>query len=461
MARIGEKWVWFDAKVINVKDPHKSGRVQIRVKGYHDDETKIPDKDLPWAQVLMPVTSASVNKVGGSPTGLLPNSRVIGFWYDANDMRIPFVIGSYVSAGELDNNGKTQGGKTPPKEKTNSGNPLNRPKGKDDAGGDRNPKPLPNAIEKNNDRKDDTSLEKKSITKVAAEGLKAPNLKTIGSLAGGLKKDVLNTISSIDPSNISGSIPKALTSLLKIDALSSLGNAAGIFNMASTALQGLMSQAINDKGGTQNAINNVLKTLLTFIESEEFEKLTEENKLIVLKAIEQLTNNPTTSPIDSTINSTQILSSLTNGISSSSNPSQVIDAVIKQGMNQISSSFLNILNGRNLTGNVMNTLIGNLNSTLSSTGLQAMLGSGLNVNNILSEATKLLGSTGSNMIKTVTSNLPSTVLDENKIKKPIEDALKNFARVKKKQEQNPMATSSSENKQNAITAINDSFAQLD
>ena len=37
--------------VVNVNDPQKSGRVQIRVKGRHDDTANIPDASLPWALV--------------------------------------------------------------------------------------------------------------------------------------------------------------------------------------------------------------------------------------------------------------------------------------------------------------------------------------------------------------------------------------------------------------------------
>src|ERR1700734_370303 len=36
--------------VTNVKDPDMDGRVQVRVHGQHDDQTNIPDTDLPWSK---------------------------------------------------------------------------------------------------------------------------------------------------------------------------------------------------------------------------------------------------------------------------------------------------------------------------------------------------------------------------------------------------------------------------
>ena len=69
----------FIAEVRNLKDPWESGRVQIRVYGRHDNEQDIKDENLPWATVMMPITSASTNRVGTSPTGLLVGSRVMGY----------------------------------------------------------------------------------------------------------------------------------------------------------------------------------------------------------------------------------------------------------------------------------------------------------------------------------------------------------------------------------------------
>jgi hypothetical protein len=84
---------WFNATVTNIIDPLNSGRVQVRVFGYHDfDDIHLRDVDLPWATVLMPVTSANANGVGSSPTGLAVDSWVFGFFRDP-DAQDPVIIG--------------------------------------------------------------------------------------------------------------------------------------------------------------------------------------------------------------------------------------------------------------------------------------------------------------------------------------------------------------------------------
>ena len=76
------------------KDNLKLGRVKVRIKGLHtENKGDLPTKDLPWAYVMLPVTSASISGVGHSPTGLVENSKVIGFFMDGKGMQIPCIIG--------------------------------------------------------------------------------------------------------------------------------------------------------------------------------------------------------------------------------------------------------------------------------------------------------------------------------------------------------------------------------
>lgn len=81
--------------VVAVNDPHQLGRVQVRAFGTHDDTTAIPDEDLPWAQVLVPATSASLAGVGISPTGIAPNSFVFGIFMDSMEGQFPLVLGTF------------------------------------------------------------------------------------------------------------------------------------------------------------------------------------------------------------------------------------------------------------------------------------------------------------------------------------------------------------------------------
>ena len=86
--------------VVNVNDPQKSGRVQVRVRGRHDDVANIPDSALPWALVEQPVTSASIGGIGTTPVGLVKGSVVTGWWGD-DDHQIPIVSASIGKAGDV------------------------------------------------------------------------------------------------------------------------------------------------------------------------------------------------------------------------------------------------------------------------------------------------------------------------------------------------------------------------
>jgi len=83
----------FIAKVVNVNDPEKAGRAQIRVFGDHDDHARIPDSDLPWARCVFPVTHGMSGGVSGATTGLVVGSIVRGEWVDPFEV-IPVIDGT-------------------------------------------------------------------------------------------------------------------------------------------------------------------------------------------------------------------------------------------------------------------------------------------------------------------------------------------------------------------------------
>jgi hypothetical protein len=97
---LGQNMIYWIGEVIDVNDPHQSGRVKIRVYGHHDDRTNIPDSALPWAQVTQSPTSAAIGRIGSAPVGLVVGSRVVGFWADSSDLQYPLVIGSMGKAGD-------------------------------------------------------------------------------------------------------------------------------------------------------------------------------------------------------------------------------------------------------------------------------------------------------------------------------------------------------------------------
>lgn len=78
-------------------DPLQIGRVRVRIYGIHtDSKLNIASADLPWAQVLLPTTSAGVSGMG-TQHGLVEGSTVFGFFRDADTCQDPVVVAS--SAG--------------------------------------------------------------------------------------------------------------------------------------------------------------------------------------------------------------------------------------------------------------------------------------------------------------------------------------------------------------------------
>ena len=89
-------FVWWFGLVEDVMDPLELGRVRVRCYGYHTlSDQLLPTSDLPWAHVVMPVTSASFQGKGTSPTFLRVGSTVFGFFADGSDCQMPMVIGTY------------------------------------------------------------------------------------------------------------------------------------------------------------------------------------------------------------------------------------------------------------------------------------------------------------------------------------------------------------------------------
>lgn len=90
-------FAWWVGQIESSKngDPKKSGRYQVRVVGQHlKDCDATPSDQLPWAQVMMPVTSPfSDGGVTGATVDLREGNWVVGFYLD-NDKQKPIIMGS-------------------------------------------------------------------------------------------------------------------------------------------------------------------------------------------------------------------------------------------------------------------------------------------------------------------------------------------------------------------------------
>ena len=88
-------FVWFTGVVEDRNDPAQIGRVRVRCLGFHTESLEdLPTADLPWAQVMHPVTDPSMQGLGSSPSFLVEGSWVIGFFLDAVEKQQPLIIGS-------------------------------------------------------------------------------------------------------------------------------------------------------------------------------------------------------------------------------------------------------------------------------------------------------------------------------------------------------------------------------
>ena len=88
-------FLWFVGVVEDRGDPQYAGRVRVRCLGHHTSNNEIlPTSDLPWAQVVLPITSSGISGLGQSPLGLVEGSWVFGYFRDGSNRQEPLVIGS-------------------------------------------------------------------------------------------------------------------------------------------------------------------------------------------------------------------------------------------------------------------------------------------------------------------------------------------------------------------------------
>ena len=91
----GDDYRWFFGTVINSHPPTGlEGRVKVRIYGVHSGNTDdIPEKDLPWAQVLIPTTEGGASGIGKIPQ-LVSGAFVFGVFLDGISSQTPLILGS-------------------------------------------------------------------------------------------------------------------------------------------------------------------------------------------------------------------------------------------------------------------------------------------------------------------------------------------------------------------------------
>ena len=228
---IGSNDSRFIGKVVNVMDPKKQGRVQVRVFGLHDDDVKIPDKDLPWAMPIVPIThGASFQGKGQAPVGVVPGTVVVGYFLDT-DRTMLRLEGSVPSAG-----------------RTKPGRIVDGSYELDDELHD-----VPHA---SREMDLNAAIGLKNLPAISQRGTSFSTVSAgVGHLAA-VTPGILTNLIDSDPNNLSGAMNFAVKGMSKIIFINSLTAQDGNIATAAIALHRVMATAMLIHGVT-NTIRNV------------------------------------------------------------------------------------------------------------------------------------------------------------------------------------------------------------
>lgn len=103
----GDRTRWFLGTVVDIIDPEELGRIRVRIYGIHsENKTDIPDADLPWAQVVIPITQGGTNGLGNN-LGIQIDSLVFGIFLDGANSQLPLVVGSLPKLEENSQGGRS------------------------------------------------------------------------------------------------------------------------------------------------------------------------------------------------------------------------------------------------------------------------------------------------------------------------------------------------------------------
>ena len=128
----GDQTRWFIGTVVSLEDPEQLGRIRVRIYGIHsENKSDIPDNDLPWAQVVMPIGQGGTKGLGNN-LGIQVDSLAFGIFLDGANSQLPLVVGSLPkfeenSPGGRSTNQLARGTNTLTKTVTVSGAPSKDP----------------------------------------------------------------------------------------------------------------------------------------------------------------------------------------------------------------------------------------------------------------------------------------------------------------------------------------------
>ena len=99
IGQIADDSTWRDNIIPGVyqhKDTQKGWgrRYKVRIIGLHDQgEESIPSEELPWANVMYPITAGGFQQNAGATPALRQGNMVFGFFLDGPDQQVPCIMG--------------------------------------------------------------------------------------------------------------------------------------------------------------------------------------------------------------------------------------------------------------------------------------------------------------------------------------------------------------------------------
>ena len=222
-------------------------RYKVRILGYHPlDDKDLKDEDLPWAQVMFPVTAGTGAANVATGTQLQQGDIVIGFFLDGDNAQIPLIMGAL---------GRTKlwseaGYQNPFQSFTGFSGPM--------------PKNIKQTPSQTNEVREDSQRTAQSITDQQAQQLSQKVGEQIVSenSAIGDRVPLANTVKNTQVDKIKGIVQNLLKKLKKLqgdiekirveidkatDKIVSLSNdlIGGMFNFLIKQLQGLLKKGLD------------------------------------------------------------------------------------------------------------------------------------------------------------------------------------------------------------------------
>ena len=103
----GDQTRWFIGRVVDLQDLEQLGRIKVRIFGIHTEDTQeISTEDLPWAQVVTPITEGGTNGLGNI-LGIQEGAHVFGMFLDGQSSQLPIVLGSLPKLEDYAQGGKS------------------------------------------------------------------------------------------------------------------------------------------------------------------------------------------------------------------------------------------------------------------------------------------------------------------------------------------------------------------